>query len=216
MSFIAEAVFDSPLFRETLAAVPDVELRLEDIRTPDGEPRRFVFWVDGGDFQRFESAMDADPTVGNYRCLTASDGKRLYRTTIPEGTRDSLYAVTVEQDILILELVVTAEGKRVLSRVPSREAVVQFRQACSERGFGFRLERLYREEVAAEDGGIDDRYGVTAAQREALSAALEMGYFEVPRDASLEHVADELDISRQALSTRLRRGQSNLLRNTLS
>jgi predicted DNA binding protein len=111
---------------------------------------------------------------------------------------------------------VTAEGKRVLSRVPSREAVVQFRQACSERGFGFRLERLYREEVAAEDGGIDDRYGVTAAQREALSAALEMGYFEVPRDASLEHVADELDISRQALSTRLRRGQSNLLRNTLS
>lgn len=216
MSFIAEAVFDSPLFRATLADVPDVELRLEDIRTPDGEPRRFVFWVERDDFEPFEAAMEADPTVGSYRCLTVNDDERLYRASVPAGTRDSLYAVTVRHDILVLDLEVTTDGKRVLARVPSREAAVEFRQVCTERGFDFRLERLYREETTAEDGGIDGRYGVTAAQREALSTALEMGYFEVPRDASLERVADELDISRQALSTRLRRGQMNLLGNTLA
>lgn len=42
-----------------------------------------------------------------------------------------------------------------------------------------------------------------------------MGYFGISRDASIEDVADELDISSQAASERLRRGTGNLVRDVL-
>ena len=45
--------------------------------------------------------------------------------------------------------------------------------------------------------------------------ALEAGYFEVPKQAGIEEIADELDITPQAMSQRLRRGHENLLKNTL-
>lgn len=215
MSFIAEVAFESPLFRPALAAAPEVRLQFEDIRTPSGQPQRFLFWARGDALQRFEDALAGDPTVGSFQRLDDSGPERLYRVALSRGTEDSLYSVVVEHDVLLLELEVTVEGKRALGRVPDREALVAFRDACDERGFDFRLERLYREAETAGDGGIDLQYGVTAAQREALSTALEMGYFEVPREASLEAVAEALGISRQALSARLRRAQTNLVRSTV-
>ena len=45
--------------------------------------------------------------------------------------------------------------------------------------------------------------------------AFEAGYYDIPRDATLEDIADELEISRQALANRLRRGYRNLIGTTL-
>jgi predicted DNA binding protein len=45
--------------------------------------------------------------------------------------------------------------------------------------------------------------------------AVERGYFDVPRKTTLEELADELDISRQALSEHVRRGTEKILRRAL-
>jgi predicted DNA binding protein len=45
--------------------------------------------------------------------------------------------------------------------------------------------------------------------------ALRHGYFDTPRETTLEELAVELDISRQALSERIRRGNERLLRQSL-
>lgn len=66
------------------------------------------------------------------------------------------------------------------------------------------------------DGGLDNPFGVTEAQQEALLHALEAGYFDVPRQAKLGTIAEKLGITTSALSTRIRRGQQNLLQNTLA
>jgi len=57
---------------------------------------------------------------------------------------------------------------------------------------------------------------LTAAQREALSAAKEHGYYEVPRKVSTRDLADELDMSHQNLSELLRRATSKLIDETLT
>lgn len=57
---------------------------------------------------------------------------------------------------------------------------------------------------------------MTPAQREALLAALELGYYTVPRRCETRDVASELGISPQAVSQRLRWGHENVLRSTLS
>lgn len=52
---------------------------------------------------------------------------------------------------------------------------------------------------------------LTAEQRDALSHAMEGGYFEVPRQITLTELASDLGISDTAVSQRLRRGLSNVL-----
>ena len=49
-------------------------------------------------------------------------------------------------------------------------------------------------------------HGLTVEQLEALQLALSRGYFSVPREVSVQELADEFDISDQAMSERLRRG----------
>ncbi len=48
-----------------------------------------------------------------------------------------------------------------------------------------------------------------------MLAALEHGYYDVPREASLTDLAERLDVSHQALSERLRRGHGNLVKHAL-
>lgn len=49
------------------------------------------------------------------------------------------------------------------------------------------------------------RDGLTTRQRETLRLAADRCYFEIPRRATLADLADELGVSDQAISERLRR-----------
>ncbi len=56
----------------------------------------------------------------------------------------------------------------------------------------------------------DARAPLTAKQLETLQAAVDHGYYEVPRETKLKDLADEFDCSHQALSERLRRTHGTL------
>lgn len=217
MTLIGRARIGSPLFQSALEAVPEMVLEFEDVRREQGERRRFVLWASGNDFEAFEAALDADPTVGAHQCLTDLGDRRLYRFTLSEeGQRASQYSTVVREDIVLLDLTIKEGALLAVARIPSREALAAIREAYQEHGIPFHLLQLYTEETTATDDDSDRRFGATNAQREALLHALEAGYFAVPRETTLEEMADELGISTSAFSLRLRRGQENLLRGTLA
>ncbi|ERG89195.1 MAG: putative DNA binding protein [halophilic archaeon J07HX5] len=56
---------------------------------------------------------------------------------------------------------------------------------------------------------------LTDAQLEAMTAAVENGYYDIPRDISTAELGDQLGISDQAVTERLRRGISTLAANTM-
>lgn len=56
---------------------------------------------------------------------------------------------------------------------------------------------------------------MTEDQQEALEVAYHAGYFAIPREQTQTEITEQLNISRNALSARLRRGHRNLLANTL-
>jgi predicted DNA binding protein len=60
-----------------------------------------------------------------------------------------------------------------------------------------------------------DAYNMTDTQEAALMQAFQAGYYDTPREATLEEIAEELEISRQAVANRLRRGYRNLIGTTL-
>ncbi|MEF8831806.1 MAG: helix-turn-helix domain-containing protein [Halobacteriales archaeon] len=62
-----------------------------------------------------------------------------------------------------------------------------------------------------EDRSVDLSV-LTMKQREAVTQAKEMGYYDPDTDVTLEDVADRLGISPSALSQRLQRAEGNVLR----
>jgi predicted DNA binding protein len=48
-------------------------------------------------------------------------------------------------------------------------------------------------------------------QRELLNVAIDSGYFEIPRGATLEELADEMDITKATASNHLRRAERRLM-----
>lgn len=58
-------------------------------------------------------------------------------------------------------------------------------------------------------------YGLTAPQREALLLAVHRGYYNIPRQCTTVELAEQLDISDQAVTERLRRAIVTLTTNTL-
>ncbi|MFC7059437.1 helix-turn-helix domain-containing protein [Halovenus salina] len=57
---------------------------------------------------------------------------------------------------------------------------------------------------------------LTKQQREALVAALEMGYFQVPRNTTASAVAEELGISKSSFLGRLKRAQQTVFEQLLA
>ena len=74
---------------------------------------------------------------------------------------------------------------------------------------------LVYESIYELDGEHRDEYALNETQHEALIAAVETGYFDIPRESTLDDLAAELDITHQVLSERLHRGHKTLIENAL-
>ncbi|HKJ58349.1 MAG TPA: helix-turn-helix domain-containing protein [Halobacteriales archaeon] len=204
---IVEARIDSPILREALRDAPGTTVVHEELYDVDDEIRHF-FWAEGDDFDAFDAGLDADPTVTDPTVLTETGGRRLYRVTFTEaGEEVATFPTWGELDLVMLDSRATADGWQVRIRVPDRNALSGFVDACRDRGLTFVVDAIYSatDEAGAPGGPL------TAVQREALLAALETGYFDVPRSASLEEIAARLEVSPQAASERLRRGMAALV-----
>jgi predicted DNA binding protein len=140
-----------------------------------------------------------------------------------ERTDDSVLCRTIwDPEVRGFHEILSGEGATLLDaegeneewlfrmRFPNREATSRFREACDERGLSYDVRRIYSlSELPARQHDLTDE------QREALVAAFEAGYFRVPRDVSLSELAEDLDISPQAASGRLRRGLERVLASAL-
>lgn len=67
--------------------------------------------------------------------------------------------------------------------------------------------RVDVDSIGEYDGPPETDVGLTDRQREAAAAALEVGYYDVPRSGSLEAVADELGCAPGTASEHLRKAE---------
>ncbi|MDY6819020.1 MAG: helix-turn-helix domain-containing protein [Halobacteriales archaeon] len=205
---ITEFRADHPLLREALAAVPGMRITWEREIPIDDERSRVLLWAEGDDFAAFEAAIEEDPTATAPERVVRFDDKRLYQLTIKnEGNETTLQPTLIEQGAVIQQLSATHQGWECRFTFPSREEFAAFQEVCARQDVDVTLDRIYVREAPSLPSGA----GLTAAQREILLAALEAGYFEIPRDASLADVGEVVGISGNAASERLRRGMRTLV-----
>ncbi len=184
---------------------PDMHIELERVVPSKSDVFPF-FWAHGGDFGNFEENVRSLETVEELVALHRVDDTVLYRVTWGKDVENFVDA-TVETAATIIEARGNVEWHFQL-RFPDHRGLTDFHNYCMDHDIPFRLGRVY---TLDEEFGAKYNFGLTAEQREALLIALERGYFKIPRDASLAEVAEEIGISQQAASERIRRAVETIL-----
>lgn len=195
----------------TLAAVPEMVVEIDRVVASE-EALTPYFWVSEVPFEAFETAAGNDTSVRNLRQLDDFEdaGTALYRAEWSDPVEALVYAYT-QAGAIILEAIGQDGEWELRIRFDDSDAVESFQEHCREHDVEFDLERLYRTSQPRTGG----QYGLTKKQQEALVTAWKTGYFASPREATLDEVADELEITQQSLSDRLRRAYDTLVANTL-
>lgn len=196
-------------FAASLSATPSVELDVEREYGIHSVMPVVFCWARGGDLDAFEAVLADDETVTDVTRLGDTGDRRLYRAKLTGATSVVTYDVWMELGAARLEWRYADGRWYARMRFPDRKALVAFREFCDENDLDFQLDRLY--DTDPDRGPPRDR--LTSRQRETLRLANERGYFEIPRAVTLTDLANELGVSNQAVSERLRRGCGRVVDN---
>ncbi|QCJ46839.1 helix-turn-helix domain-containing protein [Haloprofundus sp. MHR1] len=195
-------------FGSVLAAAPEV--RIELVRVIPTKPDVFPYFrVTGADEDAVVDVLATHDAFEGVDVLGPDGDGTLFRSRW-SAAGDELLTGFARLDVALLSATGTPDGWTFKCRAPTREGLSAFQAYCGDHDVPLTLRQLRRL-----DGTEPRPEGLTEAQRETLLLAFHRGYFDIPRRASLDSLADEFDISRQAVADRLRRGCRNLVRRTL-
>lgn len=193
---------------QSLQHAPHLYFRFEQVALCDlsnGLP----IWIGGHDRETIETALGSDPSVTSY-------------TRIHQKDREHLYDIVFHQAALCAHEFFLDYGGSILNgygadgtwkfkvRFPSREKFSEAYKRVEENDIEISClqiktcQRLVRQSILSN------------AQFEAVKQALDLGYFNVPRDATLQELADRIGISHQAASERLRRAEKKMFSSLVS
>jgi predicted DNA binding protein len=162
-------------------------------------------WVHGvtapdpGDVFRTEAGIE------DVEVIEESDGSVLYHLRWSPGDSGFLDAIA-ETSGALTSARATDDNWSCTIRFRDHSRVSEFKSLCDSNDVAVSLRSIgHGVEDSAPEGPL------TPAQRETLKLAIEKGYFSIPRDTTLSGLADELGVSDQATSERIRRGIETLL-----
>lgn len=196
---------------ETTGTLPEATVRLES-QARDGSDRPVAFLsVRTGDFDRFEGALLADPTVAEPRIVAALADQRIYRVAVATPLR-VVPSRCVALGARPLAVRTCGDGWVVRLRLFARDALDALRSYCLDNGVTYQVRELSRATSRSDEYA----FGLTEGQRTTLRLAAEAGYFDVPRRVSQDDLAARLGVSTSAVSQRLRRATASLVEATLT
>lgn len=167
-------------------------------------------WFEGSDeaIARSEACMQDDARVARADHVGGDGDRRLFRVEWARPITDGLIADMRAADLVIDRAAATGGEWRfsVLSEERDNGGV---RQLVVSDEYPITIHRLLSS-VEPRRLGYEEP-ALTAIQRETLVRAFEAGYFEIPREITLEELSEEFDVSRQAVTHRLQRAVRSLV-----
>lgn len=204
--------FEHPDIALTATVAHDSSAVLHPIRGAGTDPTgdRHLFSVRSADLDRFEEGLADDPTIDSFERVVELGEEAVYALTYSRST--VLFSTEVAQlNGVVLEMQNEGTTWRLKAWFPNREAAQRLWDFAIDHDVTVELVRIN------EYGSVlEGSYGLTEAQREAILMALDAGYFDEPRGATLGDVADALDISKPSASRLLRRGLKRLATATIA
>ena len=190
---------------ELFEAVPSLTCEAEAAIVSNG----YHLWCSGASKEEIEAGLAEASLIEDYTLINSTGKKWLYNVKFEPEMVD-IFGLTLEEGGTILDAS-AIDGSWVLDiRVQERSDASSIYDKLEDHGLVPTIIRLYNT-----DDETHSQAGLTQRQYETLTAAVEHGYFEIPREASMQELSDELNISHQALSERLRRAYQSLVTSEL-
>lgn len=209
-----EATFTATDGEFPLAAVfaefPDAEIELDRVVPTD----QFIvpyFWVRDAEIEKISMENVTHPGIHNIRVIDDVDGAAFIRIDWDLAFESVLTAI-IETNVNLISALGREDQWSFEFRADSQQALADFQSYCRDHEIPLELTKLHA--LSPLESGQE--YDLTDAQREAMTVAYTMGYFESPRGATRQDVATELGISPQAVGDRLQRGTRRLIASTLT
>lgn len=141
------------------------------------------------------------PAIVEHRVVDTTDTRSLSRY---ETTDSDLYDFVARSSVAPEFPITVQNGWFEYDLTATQHEFERFQSRLEQSDLSFELVSIVRH--LEGDGLLTDR------QREVLNAALREGYFEVPRECSLEDLATSLDADKSTVSEIVRRGDAEILK----
>lgn len=172
--------------------------------------RTVPFFRVHGELNGFRESVSQHESVNEIDVVSTHDGEVLYALDW-DISDESFFDGILAAEANLLEAQGVGDSWSFELRFQSHENLSGFQSHCAEHDIPIEVRRLYNP--TKPDAG--PWYGLSPPQRIALSRAVEAGYYSIPRQTSTKSLAEEFEITDQALTERLRRGIRNLVSSTL-
>lgn len=207
VSTIVEATVEVDQFalEDTFERLPEAEFEIMRLIAGGKADTAFV-WATADDFDRLASALAEDDTTEAVHLVADLEGACLYRLEWASPIR-IVFSFFLESDGSILRAYGTNSGWELSFLFPEHRAASTTHEICKDYGIDMTIKSISQlSNVHQRNQDV-----LTEKQREALLAAYEAGYYAVPREISLQELAELEGVSHQSLSERIRRGHKALI-----
>ena len=206
MTVIADITIPSEEFElgRVFEQHPDITIDIERI-VPLGDAVIPLFWVTNGTPEAIQSTLLDSPHTEIVRDLTDA-GERVLFEVRWNLDIDGIIQPLIDTSARVLEATGNTEKWEFRIRFSTQEDLNEFNQTATNKGIPVTLRHLYNPTPPEEQSSLSDE------QRKAITEAYRRGYFNIPRDVTAANLAEEFEVSDSALSERLRRGLSTVVR----
>lgn len=208
-----EATFTVPSDQFPLGSVfdqmPDVTVTLERL-IPAQDMVIPYFWVRGSKVEDVENAFNENPGVRSIRLVDSVADEYLLRVEWALE-HDDVLTILAETAVPLLTATGTYKQWTFEIRGDDQSDIADFQQRCREVDIPVKLTKL----SALTPIETETEAALTESQQKALMLAYERGYFESPREVTLEELGEQLGISQQAFGSRVRGGLRHVLGSTI-
>jgi hypothetical protein len=160
-----------------------------------------------GDPDRLVEILEATAAVIRFDVSETGGALQAYTHFEPNETTLALLELTREHELVLDTPVEYGPDGSLRVAVIGEDDVVQSAVAAVPEGVRLELEQL--SDYEPEQRELSSL--LTARQHEILDAAVEVGYYEAPRDATHEDVADRVGVSTTTVGEHLRKIEARLL-----
>lgn len=191
-------------FTELFEGHPDAVLEFEPTVSGGTPVDGTLVWISGVDTDDGTDVMESLGIVESIRPLLERDGAYLCEL-VAETRYQRVWTALAENTAYLLAATGSRDGWRFHVLFPDRGNISPFIQDIQDLGLDICTRHVDTSPFPRDEETPSE------FQSRALEIALEKGYWEVPREASLQTIAEELGISDQAASERIRRGIKTLV-----
>ena len=176
-----------------------------------GETNTMIFYAEGPP-DPYASALEAVDTIVEYE-LVPADGNAFYlyvRERLDAGARRLTDAFT-HGSLVVMPPIEYCSDRTIGLTVVGTATALQRALDETPAGVDVDVQRIGQYDA----GRMDAASALSGRQSEVAAVALDLGYYETPRDATVADVAERLDCAPGTAAEHLRKAEAALVRRTV-